>query len=206
MNIFIKTAAAALIATSLGSGAFAQALQPDTVTGLASQVSALRASLDDSKAFIEAQRPRVEELEYIRDNSAQITDEMIADLQEQIDFYKAGSEYHTSIQTAKTDLQARIDKWSQGSDAQKRAAEILTGTLGEFDALDVRRDDLVGRALSAKGGLELARDDIEALLVVEAYQELSVIFTDMLDSFEQNVSDAEALNSALIDVSGIPDE
>lgn len=205
---FPKSLASAAVALSLLSApVHSQRFDQETISQMAEQVAALQASIADSKMMIEESRSRIEENEYIIENAATIAGEMITDLGEQIDYYKAGSEFHQSLEKAKADLQDRITRWgADESAAKQKAAKMLGEVLTDFEAIDDRRDDLVNRALIAKSGLEITKDDIEVLLVVEAYDDLRTTFNDMLNTFDTTVVGAEQLNADLSEQAGLPVE
>lgn len=207
MRTYSIKAAAVFLAMMLTSlTANAQVINKDTLSSLQERVRALQDSIEASNIVIEESRPRIQELEYIRDNATEITEKMISDMQNMVDTFKAGSEYHESIQTAKVDIQERVDKYREGTKNQKLAAAKLGERLADFDAIDDRRDALVGRALASIRGLEIQREDLEALLIVEVYDEMAIVFTEMLDGFEDTVNEAEAMNAALINASGAEPE
>lgn len=197
------TALATVLTLSLAAPAQAQLIADETVQTLSQQVAALRETLSTTTEMVTSNQERVNELEYVAQNASAVTDEMMADMQALIDAFNTESDYFATIQAAKIDIKTKIDEFREGTDAQKRAAEILRERLAEFETIDDRRDDLVGRAMAVHRNLAVQKLDLEALLIVEAYTEMSKLFTQMLDEVEVAVEEAEQVNDSLTDAAGL---
>lgn len=204
MTFKMTVSTVALVAALCATAPSAQGLAEVTISTLSQQVEVLRTQLGASLVVIADNRQRVDEIDYIIANAPAVTEQMIADLQTLVDSFSTESAYYQSIQSAREDIGARIDRYrASPSEIQKQAAETLAIRLEEFEAIDQRRDELVGRALASMRGLSISKDDLEALIVVEAYTDLRDVFTEMLDSYEQAVVEAEGMNTQLSDAAGI---
>jgi len=190
----------------LTGAAFAQAISSETLDELKARIDTLREKISNAQLVINESKPRIGELEYMIENAGPIAEKMVADLQELVEQYKTGSDIERSLQKAKDDIKINIDRFREGSEVQQRAAERLRGSLKTFEDIDDRRDQLVGRAMAEVRSLSARRDDIEAIVIAEAYEELAGVYEGMLNGFETTVVEAEGISQAISDVSGLPRE
>lgn len=195
------SAAAILISLTLSGGAQAQLFEEETVTALNEQVETLRTQLANVNDFLETNRSKVAEQEFLIQNAPGLAQQIIDDLNTMIAAFDTESDYYASIQFAKKDIRAKIDQYrASQSEVQQKAAEKLREQLQKFEEIDTRRDALIGRALAATRSLDIQKEDLEALIIVKAYTELGNVFTQMLDEVENAVAEAEKMNEDLTKV------
>ncbi|MEC9434741.1 MAG: hypothetical protein VYD87_17695 [Pseudomonadota bacterium] len=196
----------AALAASSPAVAQVGALSTETVSQLMERVDSLKARVATSGQLVEESRPLVLEKEKAITEAPQIADKMIADLEAYVDQLKTGSEIYESIQRSGLEIQTYIDKFREGTDVQKQAAEALRVSLESIRESDARRDELVGKALAEIRKLKASKDDIVALMVVKDAQALASLYKTMIDDFETTVDEVSSFNKDLAKAAGVPTE
>ena len=179
---------------ALSGPGFAQSVFQETQEQLKTQLDELKTQLAESSKFVmeEAEPRLLEQAELIKSAPAD-TERMIADLEALVDKFKAGSDIYLTVQDSIDNASEYYDKYREGSEAQKRAAEIILASKKSLEKSDARRDAVVGEAMAAITMLKVHKEDLIAFQIASAYEEMAEVYRDMLNSFEATVTSSVEL-------------
>jgi len=185
-----------------------QVIDQGTLDALKAEVLELRQRLDEASSTLESGKAIVNDQKRIIDEAPQIAQDMIDDLEGLVEEFRVGSEVHSGIQEAKEDLGRRIDEWRESdSEIRREAADDLRKELDRLEATDGQRDQYVGKAMAEIRRLNAQKADLEAIIVVGAYQTLVDEYAQMVDGFAVAVDSATQLNdqiSGSVDPQAVP--
>lgn len=195
------------LAIALSTPVAAQTIFQETQDQLRLQLDDLKVQLAESSRFVtEEAEPRLLEQAALIKSAPEDTDRMIADLEALVDKFKAGSEINLTVQESIVNASEFYDKYREGTEAQQRAAEIILASRQSLEESDGRRDELVGEAMAAISMLKVHKEDLVALQIAGAYEEMADIYRSMIDSFESTVTSSVAVADSIAKAADIPTE
>ena len=194
----MKKIIALCAALAISSPVYAQSVFQETQDELRAQLDELKVQLAESSKFINDEaEPRLMEQAALIKSAPEDTERMIADLEALVDKFKAGSDIYQTIQESIGNASEFYDKYREGSAAQKRAAEIILASKQSLEESDGQRDELVGQAMAAVSMLRAHKEDLVALQIAGAYEEMADIYRNMIDSFEATVTNSVAVADSI---------
>lgn len=180
------------------------AIEVSTIEALQQQIANLESQLANSTEFVNSRRSNLLDLRDKIENADADTQRIINDLNALADQFKTGSEIQVAIRDSMEDVEAYIDEFRAGSAAQQAAAAQLQRTLENMRAVDERRNEAVGQALTEIRRLEEMKDDLVALRIAGAFEEMGTLYDEMVTQFETTVSDTAALADNLESLTVLP--
>lgn len=195
----------ALFGVLWGSPAGAQgAISKETIDRLEREVAQLRQKVTEANAFVKDKTVVLKDLEKAVATAPEDTDKMIRDLESLVDVFKAGGDVASTIQKAMQEIKVYIDRYREGSPAQKQATKSLQESLASFQTSDGNRDKHVGEALAAIRKLKAQRDDLIALRIAGSYRAMAETYEQMITTFGQTVGAASGVVRSIEQAANIP--
>ena len=180
------------------------AIDPATVAELQQKITDLEVQLSGAKEFVASRGPDILELSDKIENADADTQKIIDDLKALVDEFKTGSDIQMAVQNSMQDVKGYIDQFRAGTEAQQAAAASLTETLGTMEAIDDRRNDLVGKALAEIRRLEAMKGDLVALRIAGAFAEMASLYDEMVAQFEATVDETIEVSDSLENLTLLP--
>ena len=180
------------------------AIEMSTIEALQQQIVDLEVQLAVSTEFVKSRSPGILELRDKIQNADADTQRIIDDLRALADQFKTGSAIQVVIRDSMEDVKGYIDEFRAGSAAQQAATASLQATLDNMQAVDQRRNDAVGQALAEIRRLEEMKDDLVALRIAGAFNEMETLYDEMVAQFETTVIATKALSDNLESLTVLP--
>tara|TARA_B110000503_G_scaffold141828_1_gene236552 strand:- start:824 stop:1468 length:645 start_codon:yes stop_codon:yes gene_type:complete len=180
------------------------AIEMSTIEALQQQIVDLEVQLAVSTEFVKSRSPGILELRDKIQNADADTQRIIDDLRALADQFKTGSAIQVVIRDSMEDVKGYIDEFRAGSAAQQAATASLQATLDNMQAVDQRRNDAVGQALAEIRRLKEMKDDLVALRIAGAFNEMETLYDEMVAQFETTVIATKALSDNLESLTVLP--